>query len=97
MENNYDKWSREELLYEVKRLSVELEKVKQLKRLTDDRFVGDGFYQPIKGHYEAYDSNGNFVLSGDTWGECYNDLVDTLVEEARAENCMENIREQVSA
>ena len=32
MENNYDKWSREELLYEVKRLSVELEKVKQLKR-----------------------------------------------------------------
>ena len=46
MENNYDKWSREELLYEVKRLSVELEKVKQLKRLTDDRFVGDGFYQP---------------------------------------------------
>ena len=46
MENNYDKWSREELLYEVKRLSVELEKVKQLNRLTDDRFVGDGFYQP---------------------------------------------------
>ena len=41
MENNYDKWSREELLYEVKRLSVELEKVKQLKRLTDDRFVGE--------------------------------------------------------
>ena len=30
----------------------------------------------VKGHYEAYDSNGNFVLSGDTWGECYNDLVD---------------------
>lgn len=46
MENNYDKWSREELLYEVKRLNAELEKVKQLKRLTDDRFVGDGFYQP---------------------------------------------------
>ena len=51
----------------------------------------------IRGHYETYDSNGNFVLSGDTWGECYNDLVDTLVEEARAENRMENIREQVSA
>ena len=46
MNRDYDKWSREELLYEVKRLSVELEKVKQLKRLTDDRFVGDGFYQP---------------------------------------------------
>ena len=24
----------------------QLEKIKQLKRLTDDRFVGDGFYQP---------------------------------------------------
>ena len=46
MKRDYDKWSREELLYEVKRLNSELEKVKQLKRLTDDRFVGDGFYQP---------------------------------------------------
>ena len=51
----------------------------------------------VRGHYEAYDSNGNFVLSGDTWGECYNDLVDTLVEEARAENRMKNIRGAVSA
>ena len=51
----------------------------------------------VRGHYEVYDSNGNFVLSGDTWDECYNDLVDILVEEARAENRMENIREQVSA
>lgn len=51
----------------------------------------------VKGHYEVHDSNGNFVLSGDTWGECYNDLVDMLVAEARAENCMENIRERVSA
>ena len=46
MKRDYNKWSREELLYEVKRLNAELEKVKQLKRLTDDRFVGDGFYQP---------------------------------------------------
>ena len=46
MKRDYNKWNREELLYEVKRLNTELEKVKQLKRLTDDRFVGDGFYQP---------------------------------------------------
>ena len=51
----------------------------------------------VRGHYEVHDSNGNFVLSGDTWDECYNDLVDMLVAEAKAENCMENIREQVSA
>lgn len=51
----------------------------------------------IRGHYEVHDSNGIFVLSGDTWDECYNDLVDMLVAEARAENRMGNIREQVSA
>ena len=51
----------------------------------------------VKGHYEVHDSNGNFVLSGDTWDECYNDMVDMLVAEARAENRMENIREKVSA
>ena len=47
----------------------------------------------VRGHYEAHDGNGKFVLSGDTWDECYNDLVDILVADAR----MENIREQVSA
>ena len=36
----------------------------------------------IRGHYEAYDSNGNFILSGDTWDECYNDLVKLLVAKA---------------
>ena len=46
----------------------------------------------VKGHYEVHDSNGNFVLSGDTWDECYNDLVGMLVAEARAENRMENIK-----
>ena len=51
----------------------------------------------VKGHYEAYDSDGNFVLSGDTWDECYNDLIEMLVAEARAENRMENIRKKVSA
>ena len=47
----------------------------------------------VRGHYEVHDSNGNFVLSGDTHKECYNDLVEMLVAEAR----MENIREAVSA
>ena len=51
----------------------------------------------VKGHYEVHDSNGDFVLSGDTWDECYNDLVDMLVAEAKAEIRMENIREKVSA
>ena len=51
----------------------------------------------VKGHYEVHDSNGNFVLSGDTWDECYNDLIEMLVAEARIENRMENIRERVSA
>ena len=49
------------------------------------------------GHYEVHDSDGNFVLSGDSWDECYNDLVDMLVAEARTEIRMENIREKVSA
>ena len=47
----------------------------------------------VKGHYEVHNSNGNFVLSGDTYEECYNDLVDMLVADTR----MENIREKVSA
>ena len=51
----------------------------------------------VKGHYEVHDSNGNFVLSGDTWDECYNDLVDMLAAEAQAEIHTENIREAVSA
>ena len=51
----------------------------------------------VKGHYEVHDSNGNFVLSGDTWDECYNDLVEMLVADAKAKICMENIREKVSA
>ena len=51
----------------------------------------------VRGHYEVHDSNGNFVLSGDTWDECYNDLVDMLVAEAKVEIHTENIRKQVSA
>ena len=52
---------------------------------------------PVKGHYEVHDSNGNFVLSGDTYEECYNDLVEMLVADAKAKISMENIREKVSA
>lgn len=48
----------------------------------------------VKGHYEVHDSNGNFVLSGDTWDECYNDLIKMLVAEKRAETCIKNIRER---
>ena len=51
----------------------------------------------VRGHYEVHDSNENFVLSGDTWDECYNDLVEMLVAEMRTENHIENIREKVSA
>ena len=47
----------------------------------------------VNGHYEVHDSNGNFVLSGDTYKECEDDLIEMLVENAR----MENIREKVSA
>lgn len=50
-----------------------------------------------KDHYEVHDNNGNFVLSGDTWDECYNDLVDMLAAEARAEIHTGNIREGMSA
>lgn len=48
-------------------------------------------------HYEAIDEYGNFVCSGDTWDECYDELVDILVSEARAKLHMENIRGAVSA
>ena len=51
----------------------------------------------VRGYYEVHDNNGNFVLSGDTWDECYNDLVDMLAAEAQAEIHTENIREAVSA
>ena len=49
-----------------------------------------------KGHYEAYDEHGDFLLSGDTYEECYNDLIDMIIAEARGGFCMENIREAVA-
>ena len=51
----------------------------------------------VNGHWEVKDECGNFVLSGDTWNECYDGLVDMLVAETRAEIRTENIREGVSA
>ena len=42
-----------------------------------------------KGHYEAYDEYGNFVLSGDTYEECYNDLIDIIV----ADGTVDKVRE----
>lgn len=37
----------------------------------------------VKEHYEVYDDNGNFVSSGDTWNECYNDLLEMLACSAK--------------
>lgn len=48
---------------------------------------------PVNGHYEAYNSYGEFVVSGDSYKECEDDLIKMLVADAR----MENIREQVPA
>ena len=50
----------------------------------------------VKGHYEVYDENGNFLSSGDTWNECYNDLKEILVTEARQNIYAESIREAVA-
>ena len=50
----------------------------------------------VKNHYEVHDSNGSFVLSGDTWEECYNDLVEMLVDDAKGKIRMGNIREKVA-
>lgn len=36
----------------------------------------------VKGHYEAYDKNGNFIVSGDTYDECEKELIEILVSEA---------------
>lgn len=48
---------------------------------------------PVNGHYEAYNNFGEFVVSGDTYKECEDDLIKMLVADAK----MENIRERVSA
>lgn len=34
----------------------------------------------IRGHYEAYDANGNFICSGDTWKEVAEEVENYLVE-----------------
>ena len=50
----------------------------------------------VKGHYEVYDDAGNFVLSGDTWDECYNDILEMIVADAKEKMRMRNIREAVA-
>ena len=40
--------------------------------------------EQVKGHYEVYESDGKLVLSGDTWEECCNDLVELLVLSAKS-------------
>lgn len=51
----------------------------------------------VRGHYEVHDSNGNFVLSGDTYNECYNDLIEMIVSDVKKDIQMENTRREVSA
>ena len=48
------------------------------------------------GHYEVYDEYGDFVLSGDTYEECYHDLIDMIVADVREKVRMENIREAIA-
>ena len=50
----------------------------------------------VRGHYEAYDEYGDFVLSGDTYEECCNDLIDVIVTKAKEEIRMENDRKAVA-
>lgn len=40
----------------------------------------------VRGHYELQDSAGNLLSSGDTWNECYNDLIEMLTEHAQMED-----------
>lgn len=35
---------------------------------------------PVRGHYEAYDSNGNFICSGDTRSEVERELKEMNAE-----------------
>lgn len=45
----------------------------------------------VKDHYEAYNSRGEFVTSGDTYKECEEELIEMIVEEEKKK------REKVSA
>ena len=44
---------------------------------------------PVRGHYEVYDSKGNFVLSGDTYNDCYNYLIEMIVSDVKKDIQME--------
>lgn len=45
--------------------------------------IGTYSIVPVKGHYEAYSEDGKFVLSGDTWDECYLELKEIIVTESK--------------
>jgi hypothetical protein len=36
----------------------------------------------VREHYEAFTLTGQFIVSGDTWADCYNNLVEVLYENA---------------
>jgi hypothetical protein len=40
---------------------------------------------PVRGHYEVYDNNGVFVVSGDTIDECVDDLTEIIAAQTRVE------------
>lgn len=51
----------------------------------------------VDGHYEAYDRySGDFIVSGDTFEECFDELFKMLVEDAKREISLESKREAVA-
>ena len=40
---------------------------------------------PVRGHYEVYDNNGAFVVSGDTIDKCVDDLTEIIATQARVD------------
>ncbi len=51
----------------------------------------------VDGHYEARDGySGDFMVSGDTFEECRDELIKMLVEDARREIHVESSKEAVA-
>lgn len=45
--------------------------------------IGTYSIVPVREHYEAYSEDGKFVVSGDTWDECYIELKEIIVTESK--------------
>lgn len=45
---------------------------------------GTQYIQRVKQHYEALDEHGNFLCSGDSEKECFNELVEMIKQECAA-------------